>query len=30
MNQNVQNLIDDTDRLDEEIEESEDYDDKTR
>ena len=28
MNQKVQNLIDDTDRLDEEIEESEDYDDK--
>ena len=29
MNQKVQNLIDDTDRLDEEIEESENYDDKT-
>ena len=28
MNQKVQHLIDDTDRLDEEIEESEDYDDK--
>ena len=28
MNQKVQNLIDDTERLDEEIEESEDYDDK--
>ena len=28
MNQKVQNLIDDTDRLDEEIEESKDYDDK--
>ncbi|XP_075247131.1 uncharacterized protein LOC142340442 [Convolutriloba macropyga] len=28
MNQKVQNLIDDTDRLDEEIEESEDFDDK--
>ena len=28
MNQKVQNLIDDTDRRDEEIEESEDYDDK--
>ena len=30
MNQKVQNLIDDTDRLDEDIEESEDYDDKIR